>query len=216
MPNKGKNKRRRKNNKRMELPREEKFFDQTFFNAFTPALNSGTIYAASILDIEEGTRPSQRVGRKIHVTGIGLKMFSDIPSDNDPVSAADVLRVVVYQDKQCNGLVANINDIYAEIDPGSSTSILSFRNLLHVNRFKILQDKLYHIEAKGAISAGATPIFQPAMLWNEWMNVSMPILYEGALADIANITENNVGILVFAGRQSANLTISVRVRYLDI
>lgn len=211
-----KNKRRRKNNfnhkKYRDLPKEVKFFDTRHVNSFTPAAFAGTLYAATLVAIEEGIAGDQRIGRKIHVTGIGLKMLAVVPADGT-TKASDDLRVIVYQDKQANGLIALIDDIYEDVPDTVTPSIVSFRNLTHSKRFKILHDEDYHLVSTYGDS---TSHGNASLTMKTWMNVNIPIYYESPAPAMSSITQSNIGILVFSSEEKAILTINARVRYLDI
>lgn len=206
-----------KKRKYADLPKEVKFSDILSVNAFQAPLTAGTIYATTIMAIPEGSQPFTRIGRKIHITGIGMRALIQIPLGTDATKGSDEIRIIYYLDKQTNGLAANIDDIFNEVGASGASSILAYRNLLHVNRFRILHDKVYHVQSKSGSNPGGTSQHSNATVHiKDWMNVDFNVLFGGATADIANLTENNVGILLYSMNEAASVSIHSRVRYLDL
>lgn len=199
-------------------PRETKFLDLLSVNALNPPSKFGTIYASTIVTVNEGTEKDQRIGRKIHLTGMGFKLTGRIPTGTTDNKSSDEIRVVIYQDKQANGLPAIVSDIYADVVPPTSPEFVSFRNLTKVNRFKILYDRVHHIQSKGSASAVAGVITHAdasmAVQW--WTDLDFNVLFSGVTGNMANITENNIGILMFSVTEATSISIHTRIRYLDM
>ena len=63
-----------------------------------------------------------------------MKGRHQIASTNSS-AASNLVRIIVYLDRQCNGAAAGVTDLL------ESASYLSFRNLANQSRFKFLYDK---------------------------------------------------------------------------
>ena len=190
---------------------EQKFYDELNVNGGNPADPTGTIWSTSLINILEGTSPSQRIGRKITVRGIGLKILINLPQSATASAAWDGYRIILYHDKQANGATATAAQI---LDSTPSVNILSYRNLSNVNRFRILYDKNFEVNATNA--GGSVYVAgQLQLLPKVWVNVNVPIEYSGSTGNISEIRSHNFGILVISSNSVATMLIQSRVRYTD-
>lgn len=190
---------------------EVKFYDELNINGNNPAANDGTIWSGSLVNIIEGTSPSERIGRKITVTGVGLKIVLNLPQAATAAAAFDGVRIILYHDKQANGATATAAQL---LDSTPSVSIVSYRNLSNINRFRFLYDKKFVITAQN--SGGSVYVAgQTQKLINVWANLNVPVEYSGSTGNISEIRSHNFGILVIADNSQATLVINSRVRYTD-
>jgi len=190
--------------------KEVKFYDETNTNGFAPANLAGTIWSSSLVNIPEGTEPSQRIGRKVHITGIGLSYFMILGATAVAADTSDNLRIILYQDRQANGAAAIPGVI---IEP--PVTLLAYRNLIQQNRFKILSDKTYALNM--TTGTGVTNDFGS---WSKvervFVRVNEPVHFSNSTGNDAAIASVNFGILVISSNAAATMTIQSRVRYMDM
>ena len=138
----GRNRKRRK----FGLGRpEKKFFDEqinvteiaqggAFINTNTvPTTNTSTI-----VDIGQGVSESQRIGRKCTITNIHMKLNFRWKTDSATTMTetgqlpSEVVRMIIFWDKQCNGTAITATQLLETDDYNA------FRQLANKMRFRVL------------------------------------------------------------------------------
>lgn len=191
---------------------ELKFYDELNINFSSAPETTGTIWSSSLINIVQGTGESQRIGRKVTVSGIGLHWTANLQVQSEAQFASDTYRVILYQDKQTNGTAAVPSDLLE-----APVSILSFRNLANSNRFRILYDKNFEINAKtGGETASVFTTGQITAIPKMWVATNVACEFSGTTGNISEIRSNNFGILVLSTNQRVTLFIQSRVRYTDM
>jgi len=103
--------------------------------------NTGSAFTANIPDatkLQQGTGRNQRVSDEIRIRRVRFAWGSVIPNG----SADDTYRVVLFRDKQTQGTIFNIQDVFETT--GAGITINSAFNIeSKPTRFQILVDKLY-------------------------------------------------------------------------
>lgn len=117
----------------MSVDTENKYLD--FFATATNIINTGTVVLLN--GIDEGSDPTQRIGRSIRMKSLLLRTRT-ITSDNAAV-IAQVMRYMVVLDKQPNGVLANADEILNDI---SDNLAVPLTPLLPANfkRFRVIRD----------------------------------------------------------------------------
>ncbi len=206
--------------RRFDVPRrrlllgELKFHDLDVDDAVVAV--AGTIAEDSVLTIAEGNGESERVGRKITVQkllwayNIGIPALAQVGGGQ----SQDVVRVIVYLDKQTNGLTAGVTDIL-EFD-----DYQSFRNLSNSGRFRILMDKTHSIKG---VTAGAgdglnNDFGSSEQTYKFAINLTTPIEYDNSATTgaITSMRSNNIGVLLVGKKGIANFVSKMRIRYTDM
>lgn len=189
---------------------ELKFFETQVDNGV--AATNGVISEASICLIPQGVTESQRVGRKCTITQI-LWRWNVILPETDAVATpanADVFRMIMYLDKQCNGAAATAALIL------ESPTFQAYNNLENSQRFRILYDKSVTINYTGGLASdNAGVVSQPQQLRSGafYKKCNIPIEYSSTTGAITEIRSNNVGILLISKNAIATLVSQVRVRF---
>lgn len=139
---------------------EKKFFD-VIYTAYTLAPGNPLIgpimnedLAGNTGGIIQGSGATQRIGSKIALESIQLKLVARTPCFilANMTTAAHVpvnpqYRVVLIHDKQANGTVASVADIFSD-DTSSiaNDGATQSRNLSNISRFSILYDKVHTLK----------------------------------------------------------------------
>lgn len=189
------------------LSSEKKFWDVTKANA-TPA-TTGTILNASLNLIPQNTTESGRIGRKVLLKNIYIHGMVILPTTNDENSTSDILRLIFYIDKQANGATATVADIL------TSTDFRSFRNLSNTERFVILKDKFYDINAMSQASVTAQTTGDYAYHIKMYKKLDLPVEFSGTTGAITEIKSNNIGVLAISEGGVCQVGYMARIRYTD-
>lgn len=188
---------------------ELKFFDGTRNDA--DILTTGIIKPSLNL-IVQGTGESQRIGRKVVIRKIDLRItaeLKDVFQQND-IPKGDILRVILFVDKQANGANAVVTDIL------ETAEINSYRNLSQVNRFKILYNGYFTLNRLGTSKdddfKSASPVYLlPTTKVHRDVNIEVE--FSGTAGTISEVTSSNVGILFITEGNRAEVRVKFRIRY---
>lgn len=191
---------------------ELKFFDVDIDDA--SIASGGTIVKPSANAIAQGVTESERIGRKCTIRSILWHYQLTLDNVNDSATAVrgDSVRVIVYQDKQCNGATALTTDIL------ESNDFQSFRNLSNVGRFKILMDKVHSMNYPAAAADSATTTCQPGVVreYSFYKKVNIPLEFDSTTGAITELRSNNIGVLLLADAGSKSSFVSKwRIRFSD-
>ncbi len=189
---------------------ELKFFDLDLDDAVVAAAGAVT---DSINKIAQGVTEVTRVGRKAFIKRIRWSFNYTLPEQDavaDPASG-DVLRVIVYKDKQANGATAAVTDILESAD------YQSFLNLANSMRFVILTDKTYSINYATMNSDGAGVTSQSSVIrsgtWFKTCNI--PLEFNASTGAITEIRSNNIGVLLISKNGICGFQSKLRLRFKD-
>ncbi len=189
---------------------ELKFHDTTSDDA---VVASGGIINNSINLIAQGVSEKQRIGRKCTVVSIFAKITITLPtiSSNAAIGVGDIVRIILYQDKQANG--ANVGGLTQILEVAEYDS---FRNLANSKRFVILKDKTYTLNRLVAASDTTTTIDSSQVLRFVTMSrtgLNIPIEFDSTTGAITEIRSNNLAFLYISLNGLVGITNVVRVRF---
>lgn len=187
---------------------ESKFYDVTP-TPFTLSTSCQFPNSGTIIDIIQGTGESERVGRAIKISSIVVRGILSLPSTTLQTNTSDVLRFLLYEDKQCNGAAATGLDLL------ETNTFLGHTNLSKAHRFKFLISKEIPIAQMLSLDTTANASGVVEVPFKFYYKCNCPIEYTGTSASIANIASKNLGIAVIGSNGKATITLSTRVRYID-
>jgi len=186
---------------------ELKFLDTLFASATvaTTGLLSG-----SLNTIAQGDGESQRNGRKVVIKSIWVRGSIELNPDTTIAAdqSADVIRVVLVQDKQCNGASWAVTDYLV------SNDYQSFKNLENSGRF----NTLWSIEMGFTSGAGVNGAWGAATRpFNKFIKCSIPIEFDSSAATGAITTQrsNSLQMLAITRDGVTAIALNCRIRYSD-
>ncbi len=190
---------------------EMKFHDLDIDDAVIA--QNGNIVQASCNLIAQGVTESTRVGRKCVIKSINWRFRVLLNEVNDAAnpSPGDVVRIIVYQDRQCNGATATVLGLL------ETDNFQSFNNLANKNRFLTLMDRTYTMNAL-TLSADAAGNFDAAdMSINDtfFKKCNIPIEFDNTTGAITEIRSNNIGVLLLSNIGVSGLDSKMRLRFTD-
>ncbi len=176
------------------------------------AVNGTILNTGSVNLIAQGVTESTRVGRKCCIKKINWRFSLEKVSTTVLTSGDEIIRVMLYLDKQCNGATATVAGILASDD------YQSFNNLANTARFTILMDRTYAMNnptntvLAGPIYAYGTMNIQDSF----FKTVDIPLEFGGVAGIITEIRSNNIGVLVLSKTGSlVNFDSKMRLRFSD-
>jgi len=186
---------------------EKKFFDGTLGS--TACAAAGTILNASLNLIPQGVTESTRVGRKCVVKNLNMKGHVILPATTTAASTSDIVRVIVYLDKQCNGATAGVTDIL------EATDIESFRNLANSQRFVVMYDKTKTINLSGCGLAATDTWAERVIPFKFSKACNIPLEFDSTTGAITEIRSNNIGVLGISESGLVAIQYRWRMRFSD-
>ena len=183
---------------------EWKFLDTTLS---APNGFSTTATMTLLNGLQPGSSASQRIGQKVTIKSIQIKLAADMNANFLPT----LCRWFLVVDRQSNGAApAAITDILNAASP------YALRNLDNRKRFKILLDKTRQVADHN--NAGSNGVF-----WNVYMKFRRPFIVEynaGVAGTVADIVSNSLYLMTIAdqapGATCPNLYGKARIRYTDM
>ncbi len=170
----------------------------------------------SLSAVAVGDTESERIGRIYDIFSVHVKGFVNLPSVKAQTSPGDTVfaRVALVLDTQTNGAQLTAGDVF---DEGQGIDHLSFRNLQHTTRFKVLWDRVFtlspnHIN-EGAVNAFATGGISRAFKINKTFNTPIKVHCTGITAVIASIATNSLHIIGIASTTAPTLDFQARIRF---
>ncbi len=193
-------------------PGELKFHDVDIDDAIIGA--GGTIENGGTINIiPQGVTENQRIGRKCTIRSIHWRYRLRLP-ELDAVATpgpADVIRIILYMDKQCNGATAVNTDIVEAND------VNTFRNLANSGRFIILMDRTHVLNYATLASDGAGLVSGNSILRQYVFNKKCmsPLEFDSTTGALTEIRSNNFGVLVIGQSRVASINGKFRLRFSD-
>ncbi len=188
-----------------------KFHDVTLDDA---VVASGGEVTPTINIIAQGITESTRIGRKCTITSIWwryqltLPVFDAVAVPGNP----DVVRMILYQDKQCNGATIAVTDLL------ETANFQSFRNLSNQGRFIVFMDKVYNMNYMTLASDNASVVSgnQVRRDYTFFKKCNIPIEFNNTTGAIGEIRSNNIGVLMISQSGVSGLNSQFRLRFSDI
>jgi len=98
---------------------------------------SGTLFSPA-----QGTNFNQRIGRKVQLLSLRIDIVVEVPTHfaaTAPPSYNN--RVILYQDKQSNGVQAQAEAVINQENPAALLPFNMAQNVLNFGRYKVIRDK---------------------------------------------------------------------------
>ncbi len=167
----------------------------------------------SICGIKQGTGESERIGRKCTIRSIGWRFNVTLPEVDAASTPAspDIVRIILYQDKQTNGQAATVTGIL------ETANIHSFNNLSNTSRFKTLLDKVVTINYGTLASDNANVVSSAEVQrWGTfYKKCNIPLEFSSTTGALSELRSNNVNVLLISFNGVAGFKSQFRIRYSD-
>jgi len=175
--------------------------------------NAGVISnTSSLVLIGQATTESTRIGRKAVIHSIGWRAkLQRIAVASTGAAAPEPIRMILVQDKQCNGAAPSVAGDSGLLE---TANYQSFNSLANKGRYKVLFDKVFTLNTI-AMGGNGTANDSAAVdrQWTFFKKCNIPIEYSGVAnpSVIAEVRTNNIfGIMI---SQSANSTVTLDSKF---
>lgn len=170
----------------------------------------------TLVQIAQGDQAYQRNGKNIVVKSISARLNVTLPETPDEASTADIYRIILVQDMQCNGAAPAVADVISY--PGSQLNEESFNNLENNRRFRTIADIYRPINAGGGGINGITGTsvqVNHVLKLNKKCNIPISYSTSATTGALATIKSNNLFLLAISQKGVCLLAGTIRIRYQD-
>lgn len=203
---------------------EVKFVDFTYDAAIVGALagsetdpgGAGAQTAPGCLNgITQGDGESNRDGRKCTLTSVYVQgtIQMDAIEDANGLTNARTVRLALVLDKQTNKQQLSAEDVFT--DPGELP--FGFRNLAFTQRFQVLWDKTYNMQAtaaSGTAASGANDTAGMRRNFKIYKKLRIPVIHTGTTNSVTSISDNSLHLVSWCDAGGAcTLKYNSRVRF---
>ena len=168
-------------------PQEVKFFDTVFPTANIPAGSASLIDSTVVAEIQNGTGPQSRIGRKIKVIKIDYDVTVTYNGATATPRATDAVRIDYWLDKQCNGAAPAAAELYTTVAPALGTGQMP--NLFNEKRFKRLFSRVLQYNPQNSIGAASGDV---GVKFEGSFKPNCIIEYDASTGNITDLTSNNI------------------------
>ncbi len=190
------------------LGRELKFHDED--NELQLVGTAGLIVNASFINIAQGTKQSERIGRIMTMKSLHIRYHVLMDTQTSVIVNHDHIVLYVYLDRQCNGAAATPAQILDIVGKAQS-----FRNLENIQRFKILARREHTLHVTGASGDGTTQdLFFNEKFGKIDINLgALKVYFSGTTGALSEIKSNNIGFLCISEHGRLDFSYHARVRF---
>ncbi len=164
--------------------------------------------------IAQGDGESNRDGRQCRLTSVQLKglLTIDVLSDQADIPQGNILRVIIYHDKQTNGAQASSEQVLLDT---AGVDLCSLRNPQYTKRFTVWYDQTFDMSplTAGTDGANTNSIAAPSKYFEFYKQIDMPVNFISTTSNIANITDNSIHVIAIAQAAGAKISYQARVRF---
>lgn len=179
----------------------------TFYNmssAFGPG--GAGAPAATLLGIPQGTTKNTRIGNKIFVKRIRAHLSIILPT----VTSGEILRVILYKDKQANGAAATVTNI---MENAAVQNWESFQAMDYVDRITIIKDRIINLNPTIGVSSTSNT---PMTLYMKFTHkANCEVHYSSTTGALTEVQSDNYGIMLVGLNGTATVAGTLRVTFID-
>lgn len=170
------------------------------------------MYMPSLNLCSRGTGTTNRIGDTIRATKLEVRMHLEMPDKSSTTggdsTCGDLIRILIYQDKQVNGTAPINTDVIL------TQSILTQSNAFNEGRFNFLYDKVVEVHQTagtrnpvGCIWGHRYKHIDPICIDLEELRIE----YKSNFGTLADLAQNNIGIMCCV-QFTGNLSIDINSR----
>lgn len=179
---------------------EKKYLNQAI--SVTNIAAAGTIQQAAIFNITQGVTDATRTGNTIKIKEVWFHLtFTD--------TVMNVIRAVLFWDRQPNGAAAAISDVFNTSDINASfnpNTVIGHGG----RRFKIVSDNQFILNP--VIAATNTPVkYNRTYRFKD----GVPVVFGASTGAITDVSTNNLTWIFFASAGTCDVTGNLQVKYED-
>ena len=159
------------------------------------AVDEGGLSAAGqmgpyLLKVPEGTDDSDRIGRRVEFFALHSELTYHIPASTTPAlwDNVAVVREIFFIDHQCNGAQPATTDLL-EDEPGLTSTLHSGYNSDNKDRFTIISDRFFKVQA----AVGSSTWMQTGLTHKSLkQHINVLTTYSGSTGLLNTVRDNNI------------------------
>ncbi len=192
--------------KKVENGTEYKYIDTVHTGTVTQLIGTSLADPSfnCLFSMAQGDTPSSRDGRKVTILSTHIRLLLRSTELNDVI-----VRVVVFKDKQSNGIVPDPAQVL-KTNTGSVSDVLAFRNLDYSSRYTVQHDETVRLEKY----VGAGTIVESAKTLNFDKTVNCSVLYHAPNRDLSSIVDNSWHLMLIANKPNVVFGCQLRARFI--
>lgn len=175
--------------------------------------------AVQLNTVAQGDGESNRDGREITMFSILVRcvlLYPTIPNLTTLIEYGDLFCCIVL-DTQTNGVLLDSEKVFKNTNSNGIVAATPLRNMQYLKRFKILASKKLHPNMPFVAYDGTNmEVGGSITSFDLFANLKgLRTSYTGTTADIANITDNSLSVIVFSNsvEGTPQLSYQARLRY---
>lgn len=169
--------------------------------------STNTLRGGLTTDMVQGSGPSQRIGFKIIIKSIQLKLTASYGAG---AVSDDTLHFWLIQDTQTNGAYAVATDVF--FTGGVAFTGNNLRNMENGSRFRILKHMVFSLQS----TAGVAGAFDGAMEQQScFIKCNIPVAYNDSMGLITGVKTNSIFVVYGSSQGIAGVDGMARLRYSD-
>lgn len=190
---------------------EKKFFDLSNSSATSAIWN---MLATNVCVPTQGTGNQNRIGQIVSVTAVNFRMFLQIAAaESAALPPPSILCRIIVGVNNGPGTTA-VSDV---VDEGSTTDLLSYRNIDGVTDITVLKDFYIRVDPwvtnEGAIDKFANGVKQGEVVkWTHVFKKPLQLRFDTA-SD--NVAKNSIFLMAISSAAGATHKIEIRTRFTD-
>lgn len=165
---------------------EVKFFDSAFPATAIPAGPASIIDPTVVAEIQNGTGPQARIGRKIKITKIDFS-FTIVLNGGTAAQNTDCVRYDIWLDKQANGAAPAPGNLYTALAGVPGTTQMP--NLFNERRFVRLYSDVHQFNMQNTSGVGQSNVGRKV---EGSIYPQILVEYDDSTGAITDLTSNNV------------------------
>lgn len=210
-----------------------------YLDAYWPETITTGPTAFLMSSVAQGTGATQRIGAKLTLKSVQVTMTLHIDESGVDTHNTELFRVLLVEDRQCNGAVHTITDLLDTAH--GQPSWKAYPRIENGDRFRIIYDQNHQLERKNAASSAVAYTELPgtaavpngggytnpgiSKTWGEaektfkiYKPLDINVLYTGSVGVVADHRSNGLWMWVIPEHGSGNDTkigFNSRIRYSD-
>lgn len=193
-----------------EFGKELKFFDTNVTADNIPDEWSSINF---VHNIPKETGPSDRIGRRYTIKSLQMRLNITKRPNVESV----IIRIIIVLDKQTNGEFLTGDQLFVAGATQGPTTWSKYRNLENLDRFEILWDKTYHMDATSGTNAAAMrgiPATTIADSYFKRVNIPILVAEKAGSPSIADVATNSVHVMYCSNEENlSDISYDFRVRF---
>ncbi len=196
-----------------------KYIDESLHAFDLPIRTAGSMADPATMDclngVDTGNSITTRIGTKIQMLSVLIEgtVYLDTQKDINDSLKGDWGRIILFLDKQTNGVIADPTTVYLD---QALNGVCGLRDPEYMERYKVLNDWRFQLDYTVAFTDGVNTGTQQGQAKNFrfWRKMKIPVKYTGDGATVAVVMDNSLHLMAVCFAGHTLLSYHSRVRFI--